>query len=374
MKFAIAVNMERRDPAEDMREVAKRALTLVQIAEQGGFEMALAAEHHTIEFQIAPNPFSILTHWAAHTSHIRLGIAVVQAAYWHPIRLAGEAALADVLSDGRLEFGIGRGAFQYEFDRLAGGIKEQMGVAYMKEVVPAVRALWRGDYEHRGEFYSFPSATSVPKPLQKPEPPIWVAARDPGTFDWAIRSGFNIMSTPLSRPPSEVRVLGDRFRQALADNPAVKRPRFLMQRRTSVYEDPDDWNAPVAASIVYARGFENLFKNIGTVTNGFPRPIDIAAVANRDDYNEASIRTNFLFGTPDEAIEKLELYRGAGVDVFSYGASFGLDWRRSVRSLELFIERVMPAFAETPPPSEEPAPEDAKRRIATGPGMKRVRS
>ena len=352
MKFAIAVNMERRDPREDMREVAKRALTLVQIAEQGGFEMALAAEHHTIEFQIAPNPFAILTHWAAHTTRIRLGIAVIQAAYWHPIRLAGEAALADVLSDGRLEFGIGRGAFQYEFDRLAGGIKEQMGVAYMKEVVPAVRALWRGDYEHRGEFYSFPRATSVPKPLQKPEPPIWVAARDPGTFDWAIKSGFNIMSTPLSRPPSEIRVLADKFRRALADNPGVKQPRFLMQRRTSVYENPDDWKAPVEASITYARSFENLFKNIGTVTNGFPVPIDIAAVANRDDYNEASIRANFLFGTPDEAIEKLELYRSAGVDVFSYGASFGLDWRQSVRSLELFIERVMPAFAGTPPPRE----------------------
>ena len=154
------------------------------------------------------------------------------------------------------------------------------------------------------------------------------------------------MSTPLSRPPSEVRVLGDKFQKALADNPTVPRPRFLMQRRTSVYANADDWKVPVEASITYARRFENLFKNIGTVTNGFPNPVDIGAVANRDEYNEENIRRNFLFGTPDEVIQKLKLYEEVGVDVFSYGASFGLDWKASVRSLELFIERVMPAFAE----------------------------
>ena len=113
MKFSIAVNMERSDPSQDMREVARNALELVQLAEQGGFEIAWAAEHHTIEITIGPNPFTILTHWAAHTSRIRLGTAVVVAPYWHPVRVAGEAALFDIFSEGRLEFGIGRGAFQY---------------------------------------------------------------------------------------------------------------------------------------------------------------------------------------------------------------------------------------------------------------------
>lgn len=354
MKFAIAVNMERFSPDEDVRVSARRALDLVRIAEQGGFEVAFTAEHHTIELTIAPNPFVILTHWAAHTSRIRLGTATVQAAYWHPVRLAGEAALADVFSDGRLEFGIARGAYQYEFDRLAGGIKEQLGVAYMKEIVPAVRALWAGDYEHSGEFYQFPLSTSVPKPLQHPHPPLWVAARDAGTFDWAIKNGANIMSTPLSRPASEVGELGRKFDEALAANPGVPRPRFLMLRRTSVYDDPADWRAPVQASLNYGRHFENLFKNIGTVRNGFPEPVDVSTISNRADYDEDSVRRNLLFGTPDEVIEKLQLYRSVGVDLFCYGASFGLDWTRSVRSLELFIERVMPAFADTDARAEPP--------------------
>ena len=210
MKFSISVSLERFDPNLDMRRVAAHALELVQIAEAGGFEIAWTPEHHTIEFTIAPNPFSILTHWASHTKTIRLGTAVVVAPYWHPIRVAGEAALCDVFSNGRLEFGIGRGAYQYEFDRMAGGMPQEKGGAYMREMLPIVKALWQGDYEHRGEFWSFPSATSVPKPVQKPHPPVWVAARDISTFDWAIKHGADIQSTPLSRPNAEVEILGKR--------------------------------------------------------------------------------------------------------------------------------------------------------------------
>src|SRR5215468_9103633 len=164
LQFSISVSLERFDPTADMRTVAARALELVQFAEQGGFEIAWTPEHHTIEFTIAPNPFTILTHWAAHTKTIRLGTAVVVAPYWHPIRVAGEAALADLFSDGRLEFGISRGAFQYEFDRMAGGIPQQQGGAYMQEMLPVVRALWRGDHAHDGALWRFPAATSVPKP------------------------------------------------------------------------------------------------------------------------------------------------------------------------------------------------------------------
>jgi alkanesulfonate monooxygenase SsuD/methylene tetrahydromethanopterin reductase-like flavin-dependent oxidoreductase (luciferase family) len=79
VKFSIAVNMERSDASQDMREVVRHAVDLVRLAEQGGFEIAWAAEHHTIELTVGPNPFTILTHWAAHTSRIRLGTAVVVA-------------------------------------------------------------------------------------------------------------------------------------------------------------------------------------------------------------------------------------------------------------------------------------------------------
>jgi len=344
LKFSVSISLERFDPSLDMRVVVARALELVKMAEAGGFEIAWTPEHHTIEFTIAPNPFSILTHWAAHTKKIRLGTAIVTAPYWHPIRLAGEAGLLDVVSDGRLEFGIGRGAYQYEFDRMAGGMPQERGVAYMKEMLPAVKGLWRGDYEHKGEYWSFPLATSVPRPLQKPHPPIWVAARDPGTFDWAIKSGAHIQSTPLSRPTAEVKVLADRFEETLRNNPGAKRPRFMMLRRTCVYDHPDGWQVPVRSSIDYGRYFENLFKNIGVVREGFPEPVNFEKIANRTEYEPQNIRDYMIFGTPDEVVEKLRYYEQCGVENFCYGASFGLPFDVQKRSLELFVRDVMPKF------------------------------
>ncbi|HEV2550248.1 MAG TPA: LLM class flavin-dependent oxidoreductase [Stellaceae bacterium] len=352
--------MERFDPSLDMRRVAAHALELVQIAEEGGFDIAWTPEHHTIELTIAPNPFSILTYWAAHTKTIRLGTAVVVAPYWHPLRVAGEAALCDVVSNGRLEFGIGRGAYQFEFDRMAGGMPQEKGGAYMREMLPVVKALWQGDYEHRGAYWSFPSATSVPKPVQRPHPPIWVAARDVSTFDWAIKQGANIQSTPLSRPNSEVEILGKRLREALAANPGVKKPRFLMLRRTCVYESAKDATLSVDASINYGRHFENLFKNIGQVRNGFPVPVDFAAVANRNEYEPGFVRENMMFGTPDEVVKKIRFYQACGVDNFCYGASFGMPFDAQLRSLRLFISDVMPHFQKKETPVERTA--DAVRR------------
>ncbi|MEO0751129.1 MAG: LLM class flavin-dependent oxidoreductase, partial [Pseudomonadota bacterium] len=173
MKFQLAVNLERMNDGEDMRAVRDHTLEMVQMAEDGGFGIVWAAEHHALEMTIAPNPFQILTWWAEHTDTIRLGTAVATAAYWHPINLAGEAAFLDLISDGRLEFGIGSGAYQREFDRMHPGLKQSDAWQHMQEMLPAVRALWQGDYAHDGEFWRFPTSTSCPKPLQD-EVPVWV--------------------------------------------------------------------------------------------------------------------------------------------------------------------------------------------------------
>ena len=166
MRFQLAINMERLAPDLDMTDVERHTLEMVQMADEGGFAIAWAAEHHALEMTIAPNPFQILTWWAAHTSRIRLGSAVVVAAYWHPIKAAGEAALLDLYSGGRLEFGIGSGAYQREFDRMHPGLQRNDAFHYMFEMLPVVKALWQGDYAHEGEFWSFPAATSVPKPCR----------------------------------------------------------------------------------------------------------------------------------------------------------------------------------------------------------------
>ena len=346
MKFQLAVNMERMGPDElDMVEVQKHTLEMVQMADEGGFNIVWAAEHHALEMTIAPNPFQILTWWAAHTNNIRLGTAVAVAAYWNPINLAGEAALLDLFSGGRLEFGIGSGAYQREFDRMKPGLSQKDAWRYMQEMLPAVKALWQGDYEHNGEFWRFPTATSVPKPLQTPHPPIWVAARAPITFDYAVKNNCNIMSWPFTRPMSEVELYKQRLEEALENNPGCDRPIFAVMRHAAVYDNKEDWEVPVKAAQRQLGQFGNLMRHVGKVTNGFPDTPNLEELAKRPELNAKMLHENMLFGTPDEVIAKLKQYEELGVDEFIYYASMGLGHKEQKRSLELFCQEVMPAFA-----------------------------
>ncbi len=343
MKFQLAINLERMDATLDMRDVAQHTLEMVQMAEDGGFEIAWAAEHHALEMTIAPNPFSILAWWAQHTSTIRLGTACVAAAYWHPIKVAGEAAFIDLISKGRLEFGIGSGAYQREFDRMAPGLKQSDAWQYMQEMLPVVRKLWQGDYAHEGQFWSFPASTSCPKPLQA-EVPIWVAARAPITYDYAVKNECNIMSWPLTRGMDEAQTYMNRLNEAVAANPGKKRPVMAMMRHTAVFDTKDEWMKPVRAAQRQLSQFETLFKNLGDVKNGFPAKAPLESIANRAEYDPQMLSNNLMFGTPDAVIEKLKPYQDMGVDSFIYYASMGYGLEDQKRSLELFCKNVIPAF------------------------------
>ena len=91
--------------------------------------------------------------------------------------------------------------------------------------------------------------------------------------------------------------------------------------------------------------FENLFRNIGGVTNGFPKQIPLSELANRDEYNADMLEENLLFGTPDQVIAKLKRYQDLGVEDFIYYASMGLDMDAQKKSLKLFCDNVMPALS-----------------------------
>jgi alkanesulfonate monooxygenase SsuD/methylene tetrahydromethanopterin reductase-like flavin-dependent oxidoreductase (luciferase family) len=119
----------------------------------------------------------------------------------------------------------------------------------------------------------------------------------------------------------------------------------MMQRRAGVFDKAEDWEKLVRYSMDYGRYFENLFQNIGTVTNGFPDAVPYEAVAGRENYDPQNIRANMLFGTPDEVIEKLEAYEAAGVDQLCLGMNYNLPFELQKRTLELFAEEIIPVFA-----------------------------
>ena len=344
MKFQLAINMERIDAHDNMHDVLHHTLEMVQMADHGGFNIVWAAEHHGLELTIAPNPFQILTWWASHTSNVRLGTAVAVAAYWNPINLAGEAALLDQISGGRLEFGIGSGAYQREFDRMHPGLKQSDAYRYVHEMLPVLKELWKGDYEHNGEFWSFPRSTSVPKPLQNPHPPIWVAARAPITFDYAVSNGCNIISWPITLPISEIEVYKSRLEESIAKTSGEHRPIFAIMRHTALFENKKSRTAVLNAIRTSMGKFENLFRNLGDVENGFPKEIPLEELADRDNYSVEMLEQNLMLGSPDSVIEKLKMYEKLGVDEFVYLASMGLGHKEQKESMALFCNEVIPAF------------------------------
>lgn len=345
MKFQLAINLERMDDSLDMTAVADHTLEMVKMADVGGFDIVWAAEHHALEMTIAPNPFQILTWWAQHTTNIRLGSAVAVAAYWHPINLAGEAAFLDLISGGRLEFGIGSGAYQREFDRMAPGLKQSDAWRYMQEMLPVLRGLWEGDYEHAGEFWSFPASTSVPKPLSDPR--CWVAARSPITFDYAVANDCHVMCWPIARPFSEAELYMQQFESSVeaAGLTPDQRPIFALMRHTALYEDQAGHEAAVTAAQCQLGQFAGLFQNQGDVHNGFPRQLGLDELDNPEQYSSETLTENLMFGTPDEVIAKLKAYEELGVDEFIYYSSLGLGHEEQKRSMELFCSEVIPAFS-----------------------------
>jgi alkanesulfonate monooxygenase SsuD/methylene tetrahydromethanopterin reductase-like flavin-dependent oxidoreductase (luciferase family) len=232
MKFSLFLHMERYDARTPHRQLFDELTELVQIAEKGGFETAWVGEHHAMEFTIAPNPFINLAYLAARTERIRLGTGTVIAPFWHPIRLAGEAGMVDVASNGRLDLGIARGAYSFEYERLLPGLDAFGAGARMRELVPALQQLFKGDYAHEGEFWSWPSTTPVPRPVQQPNPPMWLAARDPNSHEFAVRNGCHVQVTSLAAGDGEVVNLMDRFNAACKANPDVPRPQIMMLMHT----------------------------------------------------------------------------------------------------------------------------------------------
>ena len=153
------------------------------------------------------------------------------------------------------------------------------------------------------------------------------------------------MSWPLTRPMSEAELYKSRLDDALLKFPSKPRPIFPMMRHTAVYENENEWEVPVKALTVVLGQFENLFKNLGDVENGFTKLIELKDLENREQYNPEMLRSNLMFGTPDQVIEKLHLYKKLGVDEFIYYATFGLGLKEQKKSLKLFINEVMPEFS-----------------------------
>lgn len=344
MKFSLFVHMERISPQQSHQELYEEMVDLCEMADNGGFHAIWTGEHHGMDFTIAPNPLINIADLARRTKNVRLGTGTVVAPFWHPIKLAGEAAMTDIITGGRLDLGIARGAYSFEYQRMGKDLTPMSAGEQMREMVPALRKLWEGDYAHDGKYFQFPKTTSSPKPLQKGGVPIWVAARDPMSHDFAVANHCDVQVTPLHQGDPEVEVLMGRFKDACKAHPEVPRPKIMLLMHGYCGADAADcWQAAEDLRRFYCY-FAAWFKNEKPINQALIEALSPDEMAAMPQYEAGKMLENTVTGTPEQVIARLKKYEAMGYDEFSLWIDSMMPTKRKKASLQRFIDYVLPAF------------------------------
>ncbi|MEQ6202293.1 LLM class flavin-dependent oxidoreductase [Sulfitobacter sp. HNIBRBA2951] len=343
MDFSLFAHMERISPDQDQRSLRHELIELAKMADDGGMRAIWTGEHHGMDFTIAPNPFMSLVDLSHHTKNLRLGTGTVVAPFWHPVKLAGEAAAADLITDGRIEVGIARGAYSYEYERLMPGMDAWEAGCRMRETAPLLPKLWSGDCAHEGAYYQFAATTSAPKPVQDGGPPVWIAARDANSHSFGVDNGFNIQVTPLWQGMAEIEDLMAKFNTACAAY-AGPRPKIMLLHHTYVGADAQDVDTAAQELSQFYCYFGAWFQNKRPVTQGLIETLSPAEMAANKMMAPKNMARDLTIGTASEVIDRIKRYEDLGYDEFSFWVDSGMTFARKKDSLSRFIDDVMPAF------------------------------
>ena len=187
-------------PEQHTSDRYQQTLEQIQYADELGFDTAWLAElHFNPRFSVMPAPLIFAAVIAQHTKRIRLGTAVALLPLQHPLRTAEEAAVVDILSQGRLELGVGRGEIAIHFQGF--DVPRDEGRARFQEALSLIQQAWTQDVcSFEGKYFQVPETSIVPKPLQQPHPPLRVAANSPETAVFAGEQGYPIfVASPINR-------------------------------------------------------------------------------------------------------------------------------------------------------------------------------
>lgn len=181
-----------------LEQVYARALDRIGIMDRSGaYEAVWLAEHHFNTYSVCPSVHVMGTMVAARTERLRIGTAVSLAPMYHPLRLAEEVALLDVLSGGRVNWGAGRGNDPTEFGVF--GLDLDSSYGRFREHVDVVLRAWTEErLTYHGDYTDIDDVEVLPKPLQQPHPPVWLASSSPDAIAWSAEHGFSILMDPHS--------------------------------------------------------------------------------------------------------------------------------------------------------------------------------
>jgi len=320
MKFGLfgSALAKRGGPDLDSGQGFREWVDYVVEAETLGYDSIFVVEHHFTGFGQVSASLNLLTWAAARTKTLRLGTAVIVLPWHNPVLLAEQAATIDLLSGGRLDFGIGKGYRHAEFASFC--IPQEEADARFDEGLELILKSWTSEqrFSHHGRFWHFENIIVEPPTAQKPHPPIWMGAGS----------------------PDSIRKVAQRGAKLLLDQHASM---ALTIERFNIYK------AEVAFFVARnaaekAKAIETRFANQQRLVKADASPgvKSTASLLSFDQTLDAA-GDSALFGTPDEIAAKLEMLRAAGIEHLLLNGPTG-----SRENLRAFSRDVMPAFAGSP--------------------------
>ena len=374
MKFDLLYELQMPKPhdPDSERRCYKEALDQIELADRLGFDTVWAVEHHFLtEFAHCSAPEILLAAASQRTKRIRLGHGVVLLPHKfnHPIRVAERVAALDIVSDGRVEFGTGRSS---QFEQAGFEIDTEASRDMWQESLEMIPRMWTEDpFAHEGRFVSVPARGILPKPVQKPHPPIWMAATSPPSWEIAGRNGIGILGLTLF---VSVPQLADRvavYRKALRDAKPVGRLVNDKAGAFTIVHVAESHEAALAnhgadAAINYLL---YAFRVLGGFTDpggaGMRRekaaeeikstpyrdmiakeyPIILKMMRNECTFEDLDAEDMVIVGDVERCARKVERYRDAGLDhMICLMQADRIPHEKVMRSIELFARQIIPRF------------------------------
>ncbi|HLF71703.1 MAG TPA: LLM class flavin-dependent oxidoreductase [Dehalococcoidia bacterium] len=378
MKFGLQYELQLPRPAdrdqwndEDELRIVQETLEQVELADKLGFDYAFFVEHHFLEeYCHCSAPEVILGAAAARTKNIRLGHGIVQMPpkQNHPARVAERLATLDLVSNGRVEFGTGEGATTTEIGGF-GTVHAEKKEAWEEATRECLRMMSETPYPgYEGKYFSMPERNVIPKPLQKPHPPVWVAASRKETAMMAARFGIGALGFGFETPEeAEDRVA--RYYELVRQcrRPLGKAMNPALVTIGNLHCAPTDEQA-VAEGMSGAQFFGFSFGwTHGAVKHGrdnvyreYRQRFDAAAsvaeaeratsLEPEDESARALYRAGrrgMFMGSPSYIRENIRGYENAHMDALLFFIQCGdRKHEQIMASLELFAKEVMPEFKE----------------------------
>ena len=295
-------------------------------ADRLGFARLFMVEHHfTGQGQVSAS-MTVLAYLAARTRKIRLGTAVVVLPWHNPVLIAEQVATLDLLTGGRVDFGVGKGYRKAEFDGFCIPMAE--ATERFDEAMEIIRKAWTADgrFSHHGKRWHYENVLVEPEPLQRPHPPLWLAAGSHDSIRRAAREGYNLLLDQLAQVEQIVQRIA-LFREECARVGRAYDPAMVATARPlqMIHHESER-----------AQAYETRRRVLATIG-------DLARDKLPDRIEDD---TAPLLGTPEEVIARLkELEAGGATNILL------VDPNASVANLRAFAREVMPAFRSTRPAS-----------------------